>query len=172
MDLMQESVDGELNAMMLPKKLYTRQYELFAKVRVCDAYHNFTPALKAALSPEEISASVKRRMESSAKAEQGRREARISALNDVECAVRFLMAAQMVPDGPARQAMNSRVGAPAGKFSAGGGKEDVFRTNLQRSFTEHAQAFQRQDYKVAELIEDVGVCEKKYDLPPSGLKVN
>jgi hypothetical protein len=172
LSLVMQSTGGDTSALVSPGKLFSDQYPLFATVRACDISYGFKPVLDPAPSQADLAARLRRSMELEQQNNQKRHDDRIAALDDVECAVRFAMAAQLAPAGPVRDGMNRRVNAPAAKYIAAGGSEATLSQNVQRRFAEQAQQLQKGGFTAGDLIEDVGACEKRYGLPPSGLKAN
>jgi hypothetical protein len=170
-DLLLESTNGSLAALVSPDKVFPEQRKIFGLARSCDLAHGFKPALGEAPAPDRVVAILRAKTEKQVE----EKNKQLAALDDTECAIRFTLAGNMFPpDSDGQQGMMQRLQVAASKAIAGqaGLTQERLMTLIQRGMTERAEKLKSGSYNAETLIEEVRACETRLGLPSSGLKLN
>lgn len=170
-DLLLESTNGSLAALVSPDKVFPEQRRIFVLARSCDLAYGFQPALGEAPSPERAVALLREKLDK----QVDEKNERVAALDDTECAIRFALAGSLFPpNSPDQQAMAQRLQLAASKAMTAQAAltEERLTTLLQRGIQERGGKLKSGSYKASELVEDVTACETRLGLPSSGFKLN
>lgn len=159
--LLRETASARADA-VAGKPIFALQEKLLSTVHGCDVTHGFTPVVNPA--PATQAAERFRRSDSM---DRQRDAARAAGLSDVQCAVRFAVAAQSQPAGPARDFMAERYQTVLKKLqdATPAAALPQVQTELQREAQEVSQSIQSQRMTAAMMIADVNGCEARLGMP-------
>lgn len=146
------------------KPIYVEQEKLLNAVHGCDVAYGFTPVVNPHSAAEE--AERIKRLEATTQAQGA---ARAAGLSDLQCAVRFAVAAQSFPAGAGRDAMMQRYQAVLQKIQAAtpaGGAAQV-AADMQREGQELSQLFQSKRMTTPDLVLELNGCETRLGMPVS-----
>jgi hypothetical protein len=160
---MQETVRAHDDA-LAGKPIYVEQEKLLNAVHGCDVAFGFMPVINPRSAADEAA-----RIRRSVEVGKQQDAARAAGLSDVQCAVRFAVAAQSLPAGAGREEMMQRYQAVLQKVAAAtppGGAPQV-QASMEREGQELSQLFQSKRMTTADLVVELNGCETRLGLPVS-----
>lgn len=169
-DMILEGPGLRLDAMLAPDKIFAHQRGWFADAHACDAIYGFTPALGAAPDTKALMDRAKADMDR----EREQKEAHLAGLSDLECTVRFGVAAQLSPAGsPAQAAMAERYNGGLAKVvpTFGDMPPERVKEHLQGEAQSVAGRLQSKTMTPQDLVEEVHACERHFGMEMSDLQV-
>jgi hypothetical protein len=143
------------------RPVYVEQEKLLNAVHGCDVAYGFTPVMNPHSAADE--AARIRRGDAAAQSQAA------AGLNDVQCAVRFAVAAQSLPAGGGREAMMQKYQAVLQRIQAAtpaGGSAQV-AADMQREGQELSQLFQSKRMTTPDLVVELNGCETRLGMPVS-----
>jgi hypothetical protein len=147
-----------------PESVFQTQRQVFERVRACDLQFGFMPPLDPVPSHEAVLAYYKNL---DAK-EDAAKEARLAALDDQQCTIRFWIAAASAQNNPpVMQAMQERMIKAASAVMAAqpGMTQERLGTIVQREGQERGQKLSGDKQLMTEFGEELNRCEARYDFP-------
>lgn len=169
-DMILEGPGLRLDAMMAPDKIFAHQRGWFADAHACDVLYNFAPQLGAAPDTKTLMERAKADMDR----EREQKDAHLAGLSDLECTMRFGLAAQLSPAGsPAQAAMAERYNGGLAKVvpSFGDMPPDRIKERLQGEAQAVASRLQSKSMSPQDLVDEVHACERHFGMEMSDLKV-
>jgi len=158
-----EGAFASSDATLAPDRVYRTQREIFARVRACDLAYGFKPVLGAAPSHDEVVARYRAQRDKAV--DQDR--ARLAALDDRQCVVRFMLLGSAMPGNTQfQQAMAQRIDMAARKAIAAqpGLTPETLLQQVQRDAAERAPKLKSKE-DGAQLLGEVNTCERRYQAP-------
>lgn len=169
-DMILEGPGLRLDAMLAPNKIFSHQRGWFADAHSCDVLYNLSPALGEAPDTKALMDRAKADMDK----ERADKDAHLAGLTDLQCTVRFGIAAQMSPAGsPAQTAMAERYNTGLGKVvpTFGDMPPDRIKERLQGEAQEVATRLQSKSMAPQDLVDEVHACERRFGMEYSDLRV-
>lgn len=169
-DMILEGPGLRLDAMLAPEKIFAHQRGWFADAHACDVIYNFTPQLGAAPDTKALMEKAKADMDR----EREQKDAHLAGLSDLECTVRFGVAAQLSPAGsPAQAAMAERYNGGLAKVvpTFGDMPPERIKDHLQGEAQSVVSRLQSKSMSPQDLVDEVHACERRFGMAMSDLKV-
>ncbi len=169
-DMILEGPGLRLDAMLAPQKIFAHQRGWFADAHACDVGYNISPVLGAVPDTKALMEDAKKQMDR----EREQKEAHLAGLSDLQCTMRFALAAQMSPAGsPAQAAMAERYNTGLSKVvpTFGDMPPDRIKERLQGEAQDVATRLQSKSMTPQDLVDEVHACEQHFGMTMSDLKV-
>ena len=169
-DMILEGPGLRLDALLAPQKIFAHQRGWFEQAHACDIAYNLTPALGAVPDTKTLMDDAKAQMDR----EREQKEQHLAGLSDLQCTMRFGLAAQMSPAGsPAQAAMAERYNTGLSKVipTFGDMPPERIKERLQGEGQEVATRLQSKSMTPSDLVEEVHACESRFGMPASELTV-
>jgi len=161
--IMTDGYFASSSAMLAPDTVFAAQREVFGRLNACDIRYGFAPVI----GPVPTHAAVLQHYEDVYAAEREQEEARLAALTDQDCAIRFWITAasfQAVPE--ASRAMQQKVMVAVRRImdASPGMTMERLGEIVQREGQAHGEKIDSA-VLISELQQEVQACERRYDLP-------
>lgn len=165
-DMILEGPGLRLDALLAPQKIFAHQRGWFERGRACDIAYGYTPALGAIPDTKALMDEAKAQMDR----EHEQKDAHLAGLSDLECTVRFGVAAQLSPAGsPAQAAMGERYNGGLAKVvpTFGDMPPERIKERLQGEAQTVAERLQSKSMTPQDLVDEVHACERRFGMPVS-----
>jgi hypothetical protein len=169
-NLILEGPGLRLDAMLAPEKIFAHQRGWFDRGRSCDIAYGYAPQLGAVPDTQTLMNDVKAQMDR----ENKQKEDHLANLSDLQCTVRFGVAAQLSSAGsPAQNAMGQRYNAGLAKVvpTFGDMPPDRIKERLQGEAQDVATHLQSKSMTPQDLVDEVHYCERRFGMEVSDLQV-
>ncbi len=163
--IMTDGYFASSSTILAPDTVFAAQREVFARLNACDVQFGFAPVI----GPVPTPAAVLQHYEDELANDIARDEARLSALTDQDCAIRFWVTAASLQANPeASQAMQQKMMVTVRRIldASPGMTVERFGEIVQREGQAHGSRIDTPE-RVTELQQEVQACEHRFDLPVS-----